>query len=296
MLTEEPVTAPAMPSAFARRLVSVFVVAHLFAICIAVTSYSSPNFPAPQLAARASRLLQPYLQATFLNNAYRFFAPNPGTPTVLWLRVQYQDRSIRWVEVPGRSDALLRAPYQRRLNLSVHLGQYLVPDPAGDGKKTLAPLGKTLLQSCVRHVASVYPRQAPDGSPLPVRNVGVYLVLHGVVLPEQVRAGWGPTDLRTYQATFVGAYTEQGERVDEFRPAVVNQPIAHVVAGIVEVDALPRLRAGLGGEPVKALAELCLPEPVHHLLARHPELLAAPSKDLKARIEALVAAGSGEQK
>jgi hypothetical protein len=297
MHTEESVGVPGMPSALVRSVLGVLLVAHLLAIFVAVTSYSSPNFPAPRLAARASQPLQPYLQATFLNNAYRFFAPNPGTPTVFWFRVQYQDKSVRWIELPGRRAVLVRAPYQRQLNLAVQLGQYLAPDPAGDGKKTLTPLGKTLLQSFVRHVAAAYARQIQDGSPLVVRNVGVYCVLHGVVLPEQVRAGWEPTDLRTYRPTFVGAYTAAGERIDEFRPSAVEQPIAYVAAGIIEVDVLPRVRRQPDHASAEVLAELSLPEPVHRLLIRHPDLLAAaPGDDLKNRVEALVAEESGGAK
>ena len=43
-------------------------------------------------------------------------------------------------------------------------------------------------------------------------------------------------------------------------PAVVDQPIAYVAAGMIEVDVLPR-RASPGGAAA-ALADLCLPEPV----------------------------------
>lgn len=287
MHKETLVVLPVLPSAWARRLISGLVVAHFAAIFLAVTSYSAPNFPAPQLAVWASRPLQPYLQATFFNNAYRFFAPNPGTPAVLWFRIQYLDRSVRWLELPGRSAALVRAPYQRRLNLAVQLGQYLAPMPAGAEPKALSALGKTLLPSCIRHVASAAGRQAADGSPLAVRTVGVYCVLHGVLLPAQVRAGWMPTDLRTYRATFLGAYTPDGERVDRFRPSVVDQPIAYVTAGILEVDVLPHLQEH--GTPGESLAELCLPEPIQELLARHPELLAvAPGAELKAALAALV--------
>jgi hypothetical protein len=293
MRREEPATAPALPSTFVRRVASVLIALHLSAIFIAVTSDASPNYPAPLLAARAAGPLQPYLQATFLNNSYRFFAPNPGTPTVLWFRVQYQDRSVRWVELPGRAD-LVRAPYQRRLNVAVQFSQYLAPDPAGEGKtKTITPLGQTLLKSFVRHVAWAYPRHAADGKSSPVRNVGAYCLWHGVILPEQVRAGWEPTDLRTYRAVFLGAYAADGERIDEFRPAAIDQSMAYVTAGILEVDVLPR-HASKGAD---ALAELQLPEPVQRLLRRHPELLtAAPGADLKGRLEALVPEGSGESK
>src|SRR5512140_1404644 len=103
------VVAP-IPSRSVRRGVSALIAAHLLAIGVAVTSYSSPNFAAPLLAVRASGPLQPYLQATFLNNAYRFFAPNPGTPTVFWFRIQYDDRSVRWVDLPGPVPRLWRGP------------------------------------------------------------------------------------------------------------------------------------------------------------------------------------------
>lgn len=278
-----------MPSVFARRTVSVLVVAHFFAIFAVVTSSSSPNFPAPQLSVQASARLQPYLQAVFLNNAYRFFAPNPGTPTVFWFRVQYDDRSVRWVELPGRSNPLWRAPYQRRLNLAVQLGQYLGFVQTPDGNKEIGALGNTLLQSSVRHVAYAYPRQAADGTPVSVRNVGVYSVLHAVVLPAQVRAGWKPIDLRTYRASFLGAYTPQGERVDEFRPKVVDQSIARVAAGIIEVDVLPRWRTSAAADRHDILTGVELPEPVRGLLDKYPELLAATSADdLIRRIETLV--------
>jgi hypothetical protein len=284
--------AAALPSAFTRRAVGVLVVAHLAAIFVAVTSSSSPNFPAPQLAMRASGPLQPYLQGTFLNSSYRFFAPNPGSPTVLWFRVQCSDRSVRWVDVPGRSGALVRAPYQRRLNLALQVTACLAPAPGADGKKVLAPGGKTLLQSCVRHVAWECSQAAGAGAA--VRNVGAYAVQHAVLLPEQVRDGWEPTDLRTYRAAFLGAYSPAGERVDELRPAVVEQTIAYVTAGILEVDVLPRLRRG-GGSRDEALAALCLPEPVDRLLVRHPELLeAAPGADLRRRVEALVGEDEGQ--
>jgi hypothetical protein len=288
MHTEETPVAPVSPSPLVRCIFSVLVAGHLFGIFVAVTSYSSPTFPAPQLSVRASEPLQPYLQATFLNNAYRFFAPNPGTPAVFWFRVQYDDGSVRWDELPGHADSIVRAPYQRRLNLSVQLAQYLAPTSAGQGKQKLSPLGELLLQSCVRHVAKSASRQDSAGHALGVRNVGAYCVLHRVILPHEARAGWEQTDLRTYQPLFVGAYSPAGERIDEFKPVAVEHPIAHVVAGIIEVDVMPRLRERPGADPAEVVSELSLPEPVQRLAARHPELLAAtPGDDLKRHIEAI---------
>jgi hypothetical protein len=277
-----------MPRTFIRLLVTALVVAHLFTIFVAVTSYSSPGFPAPQLSVRLNARLPPYLQAIFLNNAYRFFSPNPGTPWVFWFRVQYSDGGVSWVELPGRADRIVRARYQRRLNLAIQLGQYLEGEPTSDEQKTLTPVGKTLLASAVRHVATAYARPAVNGSPVTVRNVGIYSVRHAVLVPAQVRAGWDPIDLRTYQATFVGAYTATGERMDEFRPALVDQPIARVAAGIIDVDVLTRVRERAGATSDAILAEVSLPEPIDRLVRRHSELLTASSHDdLTRRVESL---------
>src|SRR5947209_20506488 len=133
---------PAPPRLVVRGLVSVLLVVHLFAILTAVTSFSTFNFPANRLAVWANQPFRPYLQATFLNNAYRFFAPNPGTPTVLWLRLQYCDRTIRWVEVPGTCESWVRVAYQRRLNFTVLLGQHLAPDPTREGKRRFTATGQ----------------------------------------------------------------------------------------------------------------------------------------------------------
>lgn len=282
-----------MPSTAVRWLVSVLLIAHFFAILTAITSSSTINFPAPKAAVRASEPMQPYLEFTFLNNAYRFFSPNPGAPTVLWFRIQDQDRTVRWVEVPGPCDSWARVAYQRRLNFTVLLGQHLAPDPAQEGKRRFSSMGQICLESCVRHVAHAHPRLQADGSVAPMKSIGVYCVQHTVITPEQVRAGWEQIDLRTYHATFVGAFTPEGERVDEFRPGVLEQPIAQVVAGILEVDVYAPMRKKKTTAGSKLVEDLALPTPLRRFLVKHPEFLtpADPQSDLKGRIEKLLIEG-----
>src|SRR5262245_9785766 len=215
------------PGAKARWLVTILVIAHFLAIGAAVTSYSAPNFPAPVLSVMASEPLQPYLQATFLNNAYRFFAPNPGTPTVMWFRIQREDRSVRWDELPGTAEgSLVRESYQKRLNLSLLLSQHLSPDPQ-TGKLRFSPMGEICLASVIRHLAHEH------GDDKPVKSIGVYVVQHAVITPQQVRDGWKTDDLRLYKPVFAGAYTTAGERTDDSKPEVKEQPMAQVVAGIL---------------------------------------------------------------
>jgi hypothetical protein len=229
------------------------------------------------------------LQATFLNNAYRFFAPNPGVPTHLWFRLQSSDGTIRWTELSGRPDsALIRGAYQRRLNLSLLVGQQVQPDPARDGKLRLTPLGETSLASVIRRVVS-------DDSPSsPVSTVGVYLVQHGVITPQQIREGWTPTDLRTYRPMFLGVFNANGESKDKARP-IAEQPISQMTAGILWADIHPLLRNS-NADPIADLESLHLPDPVRLFLNEHPELLDAslPADGLSERIERLTAKGAGD--
>jgi hypothetical protein len=282
----------AAPGPRARRLVTVFLLFHCFAILTAVTSYSTSEFPAPALALGANRPLRPYLHLTFLNHAYRFFAPNPGVPTVQWFRVQYQDGSVRWVESPARADSWLRMSYMRRLTVALALPQFVQPVPGDQGRRQFTDFGQICLASYARHVARSPARIDSHGSPVAVKSVGVYCVQHAPLSPEQVRAGWERIDLRTYQATFVGAFTPDGGRIDEFRPNLVDRPISQVAAGILEVDLYPLLLKHPERDRLQVASDLRLPAPVHRLLTRCPELLSPPPTEvpLPERIEQLVAA------
>jgi hypothetical protein len=269
------------PSRRHRTAVSALILVHFIAIGTAVTSSSSPTFPAPQLAVAASQPFQPYLQATALNNAYRFFAPNPGTPSLFWFRVQDGSGAVRWSELPGRADTpLARGSYQRRLNLSLLLGQQIIPDAANPDRLSFSPTGETCLASVVRHVADT---EAP--SQAPITSVGVYVVQHAVVTPEQARNGWTPDDLRTFRALFVGAFDANGERRGE-RTQLVEQSLSQVAAGVLWVDVHPRMRSG--GDSSAVIQELRLPRPLRTFFERHRESLdsSMPRERLQVAVEA----------
>jgi hypothetical protein len=227
-----------------------------------------------------------------MNNAYRFFAPNPGSPTIMWFRIQYQDRSVRWVETPGPANSWMRAAYQRRLNLSMQPSQQVVPVDNEAGSFGLTPLGEICLSSYARHMANSYRRLDANGNTVGVRSVGIYFAQHASRSPAQVRAGWEASDLRTYQFVFAGAYLPDGQRVDEFRPLLKEQGAAFVVAGILEVDVYPALSKQQGNDAFALIDGLTLPAPICRLLARYPEL-ADPTQSgngLKERVQQLVGA------
>jgi hypothetical protein len=137
------------PQALRRFLVSVLVVLHLGGILTAVMA--TP--PGPWVFSVIwARVYQPYLEFMWLNNAYRFYSPEPNAATQAWFRIEYvkgepvirtfpvpftplafhiEDRSKmvllhRWVKLPDLKDDRdpnypLRLQYQRRLALTENL-------------------------------------------------------------------------------------------------------------------------------------------------------------------------------
>jgi hypothetical protein len=72
-----------------RFLVSVLILFHFGGIATAVMATQ----PGPWLASYLwERVYQPYLEFMYLQNAYRFYSPEPDPATLLWFFVEYEDR------------------------------------------------------------------------------------------------------------------------------------------------------------------------------------------------------------
>lgn len=265
-------------------LVSVVVVAQFGTVLTAVTSASTPNFPASPLAAAASEYLQPYLQATLFNNAYRFFAPNPTTPNLFWISIQNRDGTIRWIELPGEPESkFVRAIYQRRVNLGLQFGNQLLLDKDGEGRARFTPLGEAWLASVVRHVRHDH-AETSNGE---IAALSMYVLQHNVLSPQQAGEGWTPTDLRTYRIMPLGDFDAVGARIALDQP-IAEQSMAQIVTRILWTDARPRLKK----ETQQAVLDsLPLPAPVAKFVRSHPELLDLPpeAEEVVAHIDLLLA-------
>jgi len=130
-------SALAVASTRVRRLaLSLLFVIHFCAITTACLS--AP--PAPWIVNQAwVRLFRPYLEFMYLNNAYHFYAPEPGPSSYLWFRVIYTTPDKKdfglWYKVPrldeqGNSDHPVALEYQRFIALTESLAasQALPPD------------------------------------------------------------------------------------------------------------------------------------------------------------------------
>jgi hypothetical protein len=272
-MSKHVVSQPASWPLWAKIVVSLLIVWHFFAIFLAVTSegYAGGR---PELAYQLYYSEVPwthgYLKGLFLTNAYRFFAPNPGPTTLIWFRLQYEDGSVRWVELPDGDEFVLRMPYQRRLALAMAIGQNIAFDR--EGRPFLSVQGKAYLSSYVRHVAKKFPkvRTGRDGSTtlVPVEKVQVTWVQHHWLEPWQVWAGWEHTDLRNYEYAYLGTYDVNGEikQAPVFRDSFIGFGVAEFAALVLVQDVYPLL------EQNRDLSEPALPPPIQKLLRDFPEL------------------------
>ena len=125
-----------------RRLaVSILILVHFAAIATAVIG--SP--PGPYIIQEAQHwIFRPYLDFMYLNNAYRFYSPEPSPASQVWFRVEYDwvDNGkplivSHWMRLPEMGDDgspryLASVQYTRRVALTENVArseaQFMVPD------------------------------------------------------------------------------------------------------------------------------------------------------------------------
>lgn len=101
----------------ARRIAIVLLVLfHFGGILTAVTSVPPRNEPAPWISMQLwTHVYRHYLFFGYLTNAYHFYSPDPGPPTLLWFHVEYADGGARWIKIPNRQDSPVGLYHQRML-------------------------------------------------------------------------------------------------------------------------------------------------------------------------------------
>jgi hypothetical protein len=135
----------ALPRGLAVAVVGLLLALHFGAIATAVVSVAPPtgrplwisvqgNDPPtgqpPWLSGQLmSRFYQPYLSFIHLNNAYHFYAPEPGPVTLLWFRVEFADGKSKWVKLPDHDRARNGLTIRRWGGLSTNTGQVMPPPP-----------------------------------------------------------------------------------------------------------------------------------------------------------------------
>ncbi len=237
-----------LPKSIARFAISLFVLFHFGGILVAITSITLPSTPAPWLSNQLwFRVYRPYLQFMYLNNAYHFYAPEPGPATILWACVRYTDGRSEWVETPDPraiDKDPLRLEYFRRLamvqtaNTPVYLPQIPVEVvqarlwagqriglPSPEQIKRYLPTAsqylvltdncQKILESFARHLAS----DTPSGKPgVRVASVCLYMAVHSIGSAKDFADAADPGDPVSYLPYFQGEFDSDGTLVNPHDP------------------------------------------------------------------------------
>src|SRR5204863_8317780 len=90
-----------LPRLIRRLIIVVLIIVHFTGILRAIMQVP----PSPWLMIYLwQTVYRPYLQFMYLNNAYHFYAPEPGPGMLLWFQVKYEDGTYQWVKLPQRQD------------------------------------------------------------------------------------------------------------------------------------------------------------------------------------------------
>jgi len=240
-----------LPSVARRVVLVLAVAAHFLGIFTQIASIPPGGLSAqPWITAQLSTyVFRDYLQFMYLTNAYHFYSPDPGPPTLLLFRVEYADRSYRWIWVPNRKDHRTRIEYQRRLGLTASI-EHTDPSVALLDQKVweflkkrrqqrgipfaslreepqaseyLPPTSdsKMMLDTYALYGAHAYP--SLDNPALEVTGVRVYRVVHRILEPTEMidRPGFpkiDPYNPRTYLPYYEGEYDTKGHLKDPDDP------------------------------------------------------------------------------
>jgi hypothetical protein len=134
MPSSAPLAEPCSPehitlSPGTQGIASLFIVLHLLAICLAPLAMATRSSEGPSPAiAPLFRTFQPYIDATYLNHAYFFFAPNPGPSHIARYDLEFPEgRESRSGEFPNKQQHWPRLLYHRHFMLSESLYERFAP-------------------------------------------------------------------------------------------------------------------------------------------------------------------------
>jgi hypothetical protein len=233
-----------LPPLVRRLTITVLVLVHFGGIVCAVVSVAPPNGSPPFLVSAAwTYFYRHYLQFAYLNNAYHFYSPDPGPPSLLWFAIKYEKGHGRWVMMPDRGSNRTRQDYQRYLALGEYCNQVnpVLPPPvifnqmwenrvkAGHNinvptppeevvprnlqYRLLLPFSQHVVAAYARHVAVFYPSDA--GPEDRVVSVKVYRVAHIILSPSEMARGRDPMGRDTYSPFFLGEFNGEGTMISK---------------------------------------------------------------------------------
>ncbi len=126
-----------LPLKWRKFVGSLMILYHFGGICTAATAVPALGH-VPWLPTQIwTHFYRPYLYFMYLNNAYHFYSPEPGPPTLIWFRIEYEgEAKPRWVRISERKDYITRLQYQRFLAMTESVSVYSKTDKVPPDKLT----------------------------------------------------------------------------------------------------------------------------------------------------------------
>lgn len=119
-----PAAAPLTWSRNRKRLVTALLLWHLAALVVAAGAVG----PSSLFFEQSWQVFRPYLQATYLNHGYHFFAPEPGPSHLIRYEIVQPSGHIVGGYFPNAQQHSPRLLYHRHFMLSEHLNGHIETD------------------------------------------------------------------------------------------------------------------------------------------------------------------------
>ncbi len=230
-----------LPTSIRLVVVGLLVLAHFGGMITAATTIEPPGASAPWVSRMMwAHVYRKYLQFMYLNNAYHFYSPEPGPPSLVWFHIKYADGQVKWFKIPHRDEDPIPIHHTRLLSITEStsvtvpqqqldlarwsdlrssreragevFGIEVAPDnvmPISLQYQEAQLFSQKMIESYVRHVAGEFPYLGDPGNP--VKSIKVYRLRHSIISAQLIAEGHGPLDQILYLGYYQGEYDAAGK-------------------------------------------------------------------------------------
>ena len=212
---------------------------HFGGMVTAATDIAPAGAAAPWLPQELwLHIYRPYLQFLYLNNAYHFYSPEPGPPSVVWFHIRYQNGKVKWFKIPDRDNDPVPLHHTRLLSVTENTATLFQRLPWNANvvaairasreqaakdydfplDESIMPINsqyqepelysKKLIESYVRHVAATYPSLGDAANA--VKSIKVYRFRQTIIDMKRMAEGDDPQDKNLLIGYYQGEYDKDG--------------------------------------------------------------------------------------
>lgn len=187
-----------------KRWVSALLLFHL----LAVVTPALASYPSSHLTRTLFWYLHPYIQIAFLDNSYKFFAPEPSASNLIRYELEFADGTRQGGVFPNLNEHWPRLLYHRHFMLSERVGNGMPMTQdvrPGDPLPEIPPQVQVYIDSFAKHLLAAHH----------ANQVTLYCRRHVLPTPEDIMRGRKLSDERFYFERNLGTYVSPQEPARE---------------------------------------------------------------------------------